>query len=172
MYPFTMLIKAVAEAVRASSPQGSSVNQLASGMKQGITLLDALTADTPSKRIQVLAALLSEHAYAESDSEKERLALTLGNVILLAIEGAQYMQNANQPGQQNHTTEMISPAWLQSCQQQSLYLSGELERLMREKQETRRQFEEACQSRSLQKQQQPENDDSNLAKLRQHLNRL
>lgn len=100
MYPFTMLIKAVAEAVRASSPQGSSVNQLASGMKQGITLLDALTADTPSKRIQVLAALLSEHAYAESDSEKERLALTLGNVILLAIEGAQYMQNANQPGQQ------------------------------------------------------------------------
>ena len=171
MYPFTTLIKFAAETVRASSPQGSAASQLASGIKQGITLLAALTADAPDKRIQVLATLLLEHAYAESNSEKERLALTLGNVILLAIEGAQYMQNAAQPGQ-NYTKEMIYSAWLQTCQQQSLYLSGELERLMREKQETRRQFEEVCKTRNLQKQQQLEEYESNLAKLRQHLNRL
>ena len=171
MYPFTTLIKAAAEAVRASSPQGSAASQLASGMKQGITLLDALTADTPAKRMQVIAALLSEYAYADSDSEKERLALTLGNIILLAIEGAQYIQNASHPGHP-YTPEMISPAWLQSCQQQSVYLSGELERLMREKQETRRQLEEVVQSSRLQKQQQIEEGEHNLAKLGQRLNRL
>lgn len=171
MYPFTTLIKAAFEAIRATSPQGSAVNQFACEMKQGMTLLDAFTADTPAKRIQVIAALLSEYAYANSDSEKERLTLTLGNVILLATESAQYMQNTNQPGQ-NHTTEMISPAWLQSCQQQSMSLSGELRRLMREKQEIRRQFEEACQSSSLRKQQHREEHERDLAELGQRLNKL
>ena len=171
MYPFTTLIKAAFEAIRATSPQGSAVNQLASEMKQGMTLLDAFTADTPAKRIQAIAALLSEYAYANSDSEKERLTLTLGNVILLVTESAQYMQNANQPGQ-NHTTETISPAWLQSCQQKSLYLSGELKRLMREKQETRRQVEEVWQGPDLQKPQYREEHERYLAELGQRLNKL
>ncbi len=45
MHPLTMLLKIAAEAARASTPQGSTTNQVANGIKQGVAFLDALEAD-------------------------------------------------------------------------------------------------------------------------------
>lgn len=81
MHPLTMFLKIAAEAARASTPPGSTVNEVANGIKQGVALLDCLTADTPAKQAQAMGALLSESAYANSASEKERYALTIGNAV-------------------------------------------------------------------------------------------
>ena len=112
MHPLTMFLKIAAEAVRASTPYGSPINQVAGGIKQGVALLDGLTADTPARQAQAIAALLSEY-------ERERLALTLGNVLMLALEGTQHIQTARQP---MHTCSAVgaAPLWLQSYQNQSV----------------------------------------------------
>ena len=119
MHPLNMFLKIAAEAVRASTPYGSPINQVAGGIKQGVALLDGLTADTPARQAQAIAALLSEYAYANSISERERLALTLGNVLMLALEGTQHIQTARQP---MHTCSAVgaAPLWLQSYQNQSV----------------------------------------------------
>ena len=96
MHPLTMLFKIGAEAVRASTPQGSTANQVANGIKQGVAFLDSLTANTPAQQAQAVASLLSEYAYAQSSSDQQRLGLTIGNTLLLALEGAQHMGEAEQ----------------------------------------------------------------------------
>ena len=133
--PFSMFLKIAAEAARASTPPGSAVNQVASGIKQGIAFLDGLTADTPVKQAQTMAALLSEYAYANSTLEKERLALTIGNTLMLALEGAQHIQAASQPVQINSAVGVIPP-WFQSYQHQSAQFTAELQRQVEEQRQT------------------------------------
>ncbi len=166
-----MFLKVVAEAVRASTPPGSAVNQAASGIKQGVAFLDALTADTPAKQVQAMAALLSEAAYANSTSEKERFALTLGNALMLALEGAQHIQTASQPMQINSAAGAIPP-WLQSYQNQSAQFTAELQRCMCERQEQQRQAEEHRQAQLLQLQQQAAARERELAELKRRLGML
>lgn len=166
MHPLTMFLKVAAEAVRASTPSGSPVNQVADGIKQGVALLDGLTADTPARKAQAMAALLSEFAYANSASEQERLALTLGNALMLALEGAQHIQAANQP-MQTYPSAAATPPWLQSYQNQSSQFTAELQCRMRERQELQRQAEEQRQALMLQLlQQQLEERDRELAELK------
>lgn len=116
-----------------------------------LPFLDALEADTPAKQAQALASLLSEAAYASSDSEKERFGLTIGNALLLALEGAQHMQSASQPAYNKATVD--TPPWVQTYQQQSAQFSSELQRLMRERQELQRQREEQQRAETLRLQQ-------------------
>lgn len=84
-----------------------------------------------------MAALLSEYAYANSASEKERLALTLGNALMLALEGTQHIQTASQP-MQTYSAASTTPPWLQSYQNQGTQFTTELQRLMRKGQEQQR----------------------------------
>lgn len=154
MHPLTMLLKIAAEAARASTPQGSTTNQVANGIKQGVAFLDSLAADTPAKQTQALASLLSEAAYTSSNSDKERFGLTIGNALLLALEGAQYMQSASQPAYNKATVD--TPPWVQAYQQQSAQFSSELQRLMRERQELQRQREEQQRAETLRLQQELE----------------
>lgn len=164
MHPLTMFLKIAAEAVRASTPPGSPINQVAGGIKQGVALLDGLTADTPAKQAQAMAALLSEYAYANSISERERLALTIGNAFMLALEGAQHIQTARQP-MPTCSAAGATPPWLQSYQNQSAQFTAELQRLMRERQEQQRQAEE-------QRKQQTAARERELAELKRRLDML
>ena len=171
MHPLTMILKIAAEAARASTPPGSTVNQVANGIKQGVALLDGLTADTPAKQAQAMAALLSESAYANSASEKERYALTIGNAVMLALEGAQHVQAANQP-RQAYSAATATPPWLQSYQNQSTQFTTELQRLMRERQEQQRQAEEEQCAWRLRRQQELEEKDRQIAELKRRLGML
>lgn len=171
MHPVTMFLKIAAEAVRASTPQGNTANQIAGGVKQGVALLDGLVADTPAKQAQAMAALLSEYAYANSASEKERLALTLGNALMLALEGTQHIQTASQP---MHTCSAATatPAWLQSYPNQNAQFTAKLQRLMRERPEQQRQAEKQLQALPLQLQQQAAARERELAELKRRLGML
>ena len=171
MHPLTMFLKIAAEAVRASTPPGCTVNQVASGIKQGVALLDGLTADTPAKQAQAMAALLSESAYANSASEKERLALTIGNALMLALEGAQHIQATNLP-RQTYSAPTSTPPWIQSYQSQSTQFTVELQRLMHERQERQRQAEEEQRAWLLRRQQELEEKDRQIAELKRRLEML
>lgn len=171
MHPLTLFLKSAAEAVRASTPPGSPINQVAGGIKQGVALLDGLTADTPARQAQAMAALLSEYAYANSASEKERFALTLGNALMLALEGTQHIQTASQP-MQTYSAASTTPPWLQSYQNQSSQFTTELQRLMRKRQEQQRQAEKQLQAQLLQLQQQAAARERELAELKRRLGML
>lgn len=138
MHPLTMFLKIVAEAVRASTPQDSKANQAATKIKQGIALLDVLTADTPAKQTHALASALGEAAYANSASGKERLGVAVGNALLLALEGAQHAQSASQP---TYGNAPLPPAWARACQQNPEF-ARELQTLLSERQDMQRRLEE------------------------------
>jgi hypothetical protein len=137
MHPLTMILKIAAEATRASTPQGSTANQVANGIKQGVAFLDTLTANTPAQRAQAVASLLSEYSYAQSSSDQQRIGLTIGNAFLLALEGAQHMGAA---GQQSPCVPAPSIAqWGQAYQQQSTQLLEKFQQSIQSWNELQRQ---------------------------------
>lgn len=143
MNPNNLLIKILAEAVRAATPQGSLANSIASGIKSGATAIDAVTANTPEQAAHALASLLSEYAYANSQSERERAALTLGNALLMAIEAAQYAPttipnvqlNASVPSYALPSSPAYNPLQSPYFQHESSVFQNEYNKLMRQKEQ-------------------------------------
>lgn len=163
MHPLTMFLKLAAEAVRASTPQESAVNQTATRIKQGLTLLDLAAANTPAQQAHALASAAGEAAYASARSDGERLGLAVGNALLLALEGMQHAQSA----QQNRgMLPMNSPVWEQAFQKQDSSVRQEFQKFMDERQETQRRLEAQVEAERLKQQQKLEDLRRQLALLR------
>ena len=116
MNPNTFLLKILAEAICAATPQGSVPNAIASVVKTGTVLNDIASANSKEQAAHALASLLSEYVYSNSPSEREKVALTIGKALLMAAEAAQYAQTTPQNIKQNiavpaHTSSQNLPTY-------------------------------------------------------------